>query len=85
MVCLGFEPGPQDGRRRRNHGAMAATPPILSYPPSLSLNKSHIVTSIITHTLEHTNCPPISLTLAVPLLFCYNSKKIQKFRFFGGK
>ena len=26
MVCLGFEPGPQDGRRRRNHGAMAATP-----------------------------------------------------------
>ena len=26
MVCLGFEPGPQDGRRRQNHGAMAATP-----------------------------------------------------------
>ena len=26
MVCLGFEPG--DGRRRRNHGAIAATPPI---------------------------------------------------------
>ena len=26
MVCMGFEPGPQDGRRRRNHGAMAATP-----------------------------------------------------------
>ena len=25
MVCLGFESGPQDGRRRRNHGAMAAT------------------------------------------------------------
>ena len=33
MVCLGFEPGsawdsnlgPQDGVRRRNHGAMAAT------------------------------------------------------------
>ena len=25
MVCLGFEPGPQDGRLRRNHGAMAAT------------------------------------------------------------
>ena len=25
MVCLGFEPGPQDGRRRRYHGAMAAT------------------------------------------------------------
>ena len=25
MVWLGFEPGPQDGRRRRNHGAMAAT------------------------------------------------------------
>ena len=26
MVCLGFEPGPQeDGRRRRNHGAIAAT------------------------------------------------------------
>ena len=25
MVCLGFEPWPQDGRRRRNHGAMAAT------------------------------------------------------------
>ena len=24
MVCLVFEPGPQDGRRRRNHGAMAA-------------------------------------------------------------
>ena len=24
MVCLGFEPGTQDGRRRRNHGAMAA-------------------------------------------------------------
>ena len=24
MECLGFEPGPQDGRRRRNHGAMAA-------------------------------------------------------------
>ena len=20
MVCLGYEPGPQDGRRRRNHG-----------------------------------------------------------------
>ena len=26
MVCLGFEPGRQDGRRRRNHGAMVATP-----------------------------------------------------------
>ena len=25
MVCLGFEPGPQDGRCRRNHIAMAAT------------------------------------------------------------
>ena len=24
-VCLGFEPGSQNGRRRRNHGAMAAT------------------------------------------------------------
>ena len=23
MVCLRFEPGPHDGRRRRNHGAMA--------------------------------------------------------------
>ena len=22
---LGFEPGPQDGRRRQNHGAIAAT------------------------------------------------------------
>ena len=26
MVCLGSEPGPQDGRRRQNHGAMVATP-----------------------------------------------------------
>ena len=25
MVCLGSKPGTQDGRRRRNHGAMAAT------------------------------------------------------------
>ena len=25
MVCLGLEPGPQDGMRRRNYGAMAAT------------------------------------------------------------
>ena len=25
MQCLGFELGPQDGRRRRNHGAMVAT------------------------------------------------------------
>ena len=25
MVCLGFEPRLQDGRRRQNHGAMAAT------------------------------------------------------------
>ena len=25
MECLGFEPRPQDGKRRRNHGAMAAT------------------------------------------------------------
>ena len=25
MVCLGSKPGPQDGRRRQNHGAMAAT------------------------------------------------------------
>ena len=25
MVCLGFEHGPQDGRRRWNQGAMAAT------------------------------------------------------------
>ena len=24
MVCMGFEPGPQDARRRWNHGAMAA-------------------------------------------------------------
>ena len=24
MVCLGFEPGPQDGRSRQNQGAMAA-------------------------------------------------------------
>ena len=24
MVCLEFEPGSQDGRRRYNHGAMAA-------------------------------------------------------------
>ena len=25
MVCLGFKPRPQGGRRRQNHGAMAAT------------------------------------------------------------
>ena len=25
MVCLGFNPGPQDGRLRQNHGAIAAT------------------------------------------------------------
>ena len=25
MVCLGFEPGTANGRRRPNHGAMAAT------------------------------------------------------------
>ena len=25
MVCLGSNSGPQDSRRRRNHGAMAAT------------------------------------------------------------
>ena len=25
MVRLGFEPWPQDGRHRQNHGAMAAT------------------------------------------------------------
>ena len=25
MVCLEFEPGPQDGRRSLNHGAMTAT------------------------------------------------------------
>ena len=25
MVCLGFEPGAQDGRRRQNQGAVAAT------------------------------------------------------------
>ena len=25
MVCMEFEPLPQDGRRKRNHGAMAAT------------------------------------------------------------
>ena len=25
MVCLVFEPRPQDGRHRKNHGAMAAT------------------------------------------------------------
>ena len=25
MLCLGFEPGPQDGRHRWNHRAMAAT------------------------------------------------------------
>ena len=24
MVCMGFKPGPLYGRRRRNHGAMAA-------------------------------------------------------------
>ena len=29
MVSLGFEPGPQDGRRRRNHGAMAAPLPVI--------------------------------------------------------
>ena len=23
MMCLGFEPGPHDGRRRQNHEAMA--------------------------------------------------------------
>ena len=27
MVCLGFQPRPLDVERRRNHGAMAATPP----------------------------------------------------------
>ena len=26
MVCLGFEPWPQDGRCRQNHGAMVAAP-----------------------------------------------------------
>ena len=26
MVCMGFEPGPQNGKRRQNHGAMAAAP-----------------------------------------------------------
>ena len=26
MVCLDSNPGPQDDRRRQNHGAMAATP-----------------------------------------------------------
>ena len=24
MLCLGFEPCPQDGRRRQNHGAVVA-------------------------------------------------------------
>ena len=24
MVCLGFEPGPKEGRRSRNHGAVVA-------------------------------------------------------------
>ena len=33
MECLGFELGAQDGRRRRNHGAMAATSTgVLVYP-----------------------------------------------------
>ena len=39
MVCLGFEPGaagPQEGRRRRNHGAMEAT-----QPPTLLLSVEH--------------------------------------------
>ena len=29
MECLGFEPGPQDGGRRRDHGATAATQVVL--------------------------------------------------------
>ena len=29
MVCLGFEPGRQDGRRSLNHAAMAADFPFL--------------------------------------------------------
>ena len=26
MLCLGFEPGPQDGMHRQNHRAMVAAP-----------------------------------------------------------
>ena len=29
MECLGFEPGPQDGGRRRDHAATAATQVVL--------------------------------------------------------
>ena len=41
MVCLGFEPRPQDGRRRRNHGAMAAAP-LFALCLILSLNCSYL-------------------------------------------
>ena len=41
MVCLGFEPGPQDGRRSRNHGAMASAP-LFARCLILSLNFSYL-------------------------------------------
>ena len=45
MVCLGFEPGPQDGRRRWNHGAMASTPRSKSccYSPSTKVLQGLVI------------------------------------------
>ena len=39
MVCLGFKPGPQDGRRRQNHGAMVATQSNEMFMLQMELNK----------------------------------------------
>ena len=41
MVCLGFDPWPQDGRRRQNHGAIAATR--LFHVKELSRQRSKVI------------------------------------------
>ena len=77
MVCLGFEPGPQDGRRRRNHGAMAATPLLYfldkwlritlqtkNLPHGALLNQIHTPEAVETHC-EHNilaTCSPHKFT-----------------------
>ena len=55
MVCMGFEPGPQDGRRRQNHGAMAAAKVFdipTCYPRPLFL----LTYPVNTHHMEECHC-----------------------------
>ena len=54
MVCLVFEPGPQNGRRRRNHGAMAAAKKNVTQAKLLEFSQFEEVVDFLS-SLNHGN------------------------------